>query len=91
MALVKTPRFKVEQSTQDPPESVWSAFSADVIKRECQNILVPCENVMSYTGAMLIEDERAPTLWDGLICLALQLCPMDGPPSVVRIDPAPGF
>ena len=90
-ALVKTPRFKLGQSTQDPPESVGSTFSSDVIKRECQNILVLRENVTSYPGAMLTEDEQAPTLRDGLIYLALQLCPMDGPPSLVPVDRAPGF
>ena len=90
-ALVKTPKFKEEQSTQDPPESVGSSFNADVIKRERQHILVLRENITSYTGAMLVENEQAQTLRDGLICLALQLCPMVGSLSVIRVDPAPGF
>ena len=90
-SLVKAPKFKEEQSTQNPPESVRSSFNADVIKHERQHILVLRENITSYTGAMLVENEQAQTLRDRLICLALQLCPMDGPLSVIHVDPAPGF
>ena len=40
---------------------------------------------------MVIEDERHHTLRDALVRLCIQLRPLDGPPAVIRTDPAPGF
>ena len=40
---------------------------------------------------MVIEDERHHTLCDALVRLCIQLRPLDGPPAVIRTDPAPGF
>ena len=38
-----------------------------------------------------MEDEKAATVRDGLIQLCVPLCPLDGPPAIIRVDPAPGF
>ncbi len=90
-ALAKSPVLAVEQSSCDPPETVGSTFAADVLKRERQLILVVRECVTSFTGALLIDDERKETLCDGIVRLCIGLCPLDGPFATVRTDPAPGF
>ena len=66
-------------------------LAADVIKRSRQLILVLCVCVTSFTATTLIEDERHTTLRDAIIRLCVQMRPLDGPPTVVRTDPAPGF
>ena len=45
----------------------------------------------SFTATTLIEDERHTTLRDAIIRLCVQMHPLDGPPAIVRTDPAPGF
>lgn len=61
------------------------------MKRARHLVLTVRECVTSFTVAMLIEDESAQTLRDGLIRLCVELCPLDGPFAVVRTDPAPAF
>ncbi|CAC5392248.1 unnamed protein product [Mytilus coruscus] len=61
-ALQKIPHTLNVQSTGDPPETIGSAFAADVMKRERQLILVVREYVTSYTAARVITDERHETL-----------------------------
>ena len=90
-SLREIPHHTVEQSTTDPPEKVGVAFAADVIKRNRQLILVLRECVTSFTSSTLIDDERHQTLRDALIRLCIELRPLDGPPAVIRSDPAPGF
>ena len=38
-----------------------------------------------------MDNERYDTLQDSLIHLCIELRPLDGPPAVIRTDPAPGF
>ena len=45
----------------------------------------------SYTSTLILEDERHHTLRDAIIRLCIQLRPLDGPPAIIRTDPAPGF
>ena len=45
----------------------------------------------SFTTSTLIEDECHDSLRDGLIRLCIETRPLDGPNSVIRVDPAPGF
>ena len=90
-ALRQTPTARIEQSTSPPPDRVGQSFAADVIKRCRQLILVLRESVTAYTVTLLLTDECHQTLRDGLIQLCIQLRPMDGPPAVIRTDPAPGF
>ena len=45
----------------------------------------------SYTSSVSLEDERHQTLRDAIVKLCLELRPMDGPPAVIRTEPAPGF
>jgi len=90
-ALRQTPTVQQEQTTSAPPEAVGQAFAADVIKRHRQLILVLRETVTSFTVAALVDNERHVTLRDALIQLCLPLRPMDGPPAMIRTNPAPGF
>ena len=90
-ALRQTPIARIKQSTAPLPEAVGQSYAADLIKRSRQFILVLRETVTSYTSSLLVEDERHQTLQDALIQLCIQRRPMDGPPAVIRTDPAPGF
>ena len=90
-ALSHTPLARIEQSSCEPPDAVGISFAADVLKHSRQLILVLRESVTSYTSTMVIEDERHHTLRDALLRLCIQLRPLDGPPAVIRTDPAPGF
>ena len=90
-SLRDTPHTTIPQSTGNPPEVVGISYAADVIKREKQLILVLRECVTSDTASCLIDDERRDTLRDSLVKLCIGLRPLDGPPAVIRTDPAPGF
>jgi hypothetical protein len=90
-AILKIPKTLSRQSTNDSVCSVGISFAADVIKRERQLIFVVRETVTSLTVARLIDNERHDTLRQALLELCLPLVPLDGPASVVRVDPAPGF
>ncbi|CAB4013223.1 Retrovirus-related Pol poly from transposon opus [Paramuricea clavata] len=80
-----------EQSTTPSPETVGVSFAADVIKRKRKLILVLRECITSFTTTTLIQDERHQYLRDALVRLCIELRPLDGPPAVIRTDPAPGF
>ncbi|KAK3711514.1 hypothetical protein QZH41_016432 [Actinostola sp. cb2023] len=74
VALKKTPKSLIEESTNPPPDAVGTTFAADVIKRTRQLIL--------------LSDVCNDTLRDALIHLCLEMRPLDGPPAVIRTDPA---
>jgi hypothetical protein len=78
-------------STEPPPETILGNFAADVMKRSRQLILVLRECSTSYTSAIIVPDERATSLRDALIALCVPLGLLDGPPAIIRCDPAPGF
>ena len=90
-SLQKFPDKLIEQSSEDPPESVGLSFAADVLKRNRQLIFVLRETVTSYTAACLIDNEKHETLREALARLVMELHPLDGPSECVRVDPAPGF
>ena len=90
-SLKKVPSTLVEQSSSDPPDGVGISFAADIIKRYRQLILVVRETTTSYTASCLLDDERRESVRIGLLRLCLELRPLAGPPSVIRVDPAPAF
>ena len=90
-ALSQTPQASIEQSSCEPPHAVGISFAAEVLERSRQLILVLWESVTSYTSTMVIEHERHHTLRDALVRLCIQVRPLQGPPAVIRPDPAPGF
>ena len=49
------------------------------------------ETTTSFTVACIIPDETRNTLRDNLVRMCVDLHPLDGPPAIVRVDPAPGF
>jgi len=78
-------------STSYPSDHMGQEYVCDVLKRASQCILVSRESVSSYTTATIITSEKAEGLLDGVIETILPLHPTDGPPSSIRVDPAPGF
>ena len=86
-----SPTARIDQSTSPPPEAIGQSFAADVMKRSRQLIFVLRETVTSYTCSLFLENERHQTLRDAIIKLCLEMRPMDGPPPVIRADPAPGL
>ena len=90
-SLRQIPHTVIEQSTAASPDAVGISFAADVIKRHRQLILVLWECVTSFTTTTLLEDERHQSLRDALVRLCIELRPLDGPPAVIRTDPAPSF
>ena len=90
-SLMKTPHFRIPQSTSPPPTIIGGQFYADVIQRERQHILVVREDVTSFTWTTLLNDEKHISLREGLLAACLNLNPLDGPPAIIRTDSAPGF
>ncbi len=90
-SLKKVPSTLVEQSTSDPPDGIGISFAADIIKRYHQLILVVRENATSFPAACLLDDEGRESIRSGLLRLCLEMRPLAAPPSVIRVDPAPGF
>ena len=90
-SLASFTHAKESQTCSDPPDGVGIQFAADVIRRERQYIFVLRETVTSYTWSSIIPNEQASSLRDALLLLCIPIRPMDGPQTVVRVDPAPGF
>ena len=90
-AIQSSPTACIDQSTSPPPEAIGQSFAAEVMKRSRQLIFVLRDTVSSYTSSLFLENECHQTLCDALIRLCLEMCPMNGPPAVIRTDPAPGF
>ena len=49
------------------------------------------EHLISFTWTTLLNDEKHISLREGLLAACLNLCPLDGPPAIIRTDSAPGF
>ena len=90
-SLKKLPLQVVQHSTKEPPKVVGVSFAADVLKRCKQTIIVVRETTTSFTATSIIHDEKANTLRDALAKLCSELHTLEGPPAIIRVDPAPGF
>ena len=88
MSLLKLPQTLIDQSTSHLPDAIGVTFAADVIKRNRQLIFVIRETVSS---TCVVESERHDALRDCIVHLCVEFRPLDGPPAVIRVDPAPGF
>ena len=86
-----SPTARVNQSSSPPPEAIGQSFAADVMKRSRQLMFVLRETVTSFTCSLFLENGRHQTLRDAIIKLCLEMRLMDGPPAVIRTDPAPGL
>lgn len=90
-ALKTVPTRFQEQSTSDPPSVIGQEFSADVVRRFKQCILVLRENVSAFTATCLIPDETGPSYRDGIVVLMSRLRSNHGHSVRIRVDPAPGL
>ncbi|KAK3083239.1 hypothetical protein FSP39_017533 [Pinctada imbricata] len=90
-SLKKFPDKLERQTSDDKVAGIGTVFAADVLKRNCQLVCVLRESVTSYTTACVIPNEKRETLREALLRLVMELHPLDGPPAVIRVDPAPGF
>ena len=70
-SLKKVPSTLVEQSTSDPPDGFGVSFTADIIKRYRQLVLVIREASMSFMASYLLDDERRESIRSGLLRLCL--------------------
>ena len=89
--LKKIPARFHQQSTSDPPDTIGVKYSADVMRRYGQFVLLLRESISSYTDAVIISDELAVTLRDGLIRLASRFRSPISPTAIIRTDPATGL
>ena len=88
-SLKKVPRELFEQTTTDLGEVVGQSFSADVLRRSQQKLLVVLEKLSSFISATIIPSEKSIDLKDGLVQLASPLMSAGG--CSVKVDNATGF
>ena len=88
IALRKLPKVLIED-THTPVSSIASRFSADVIEREAQKILIVREHLSQFTRGLIIPDQTADTLKQALISLVIDLIPNLG--TEIRVDGAAAF
>ena len=90
LSLRKLPSPNVPFSTSAPYENVGSNFSADILRRATQKILVLCEEVTKFTQSILIDSEDHTCISEGLKQLLLPLHPPCSPTAKLKLDPGPG-
>ena len=90
-SLRRLPRPEVPFSSAAPYATVGSNYSADVVHRNRQLILVMCEEVTKYTTGTFIESEQHSSLLKGLKELLFTVHPPCSPMATVKVDPAPAF
>lgn len=79
------------QSSSKPPTSPLYEYSADVMRRCKQFVLVVRDTFSSFTSATLMTDEQHGTLRQFLIIIISSLRPNPQSESLIRVDNAPGF
>ena len=87
--MLQIPKELFEQTTRDVPVTVGSLFSADVIRRESQKILVLQDIFSSFLVAQMISNEQSITLQQSMVHLSANYKHPGG--CVIRVDTAPGF
>ena len=70
-------------------ETFASNFSADVIKREGQKILLCREKLSQFTITCIITDETADSLREALVSSTVEMIPATG--TTIQVDEAPAF
>jgi hypothetical protein len=83
------PKEIFEQSTREVPMTVGSVFSADVLRREGQKILVLQDIFSSFLVAQMIPNEQSITLQQNSVHLSANYKHPGG--CLIRVDSAPGF
>ena len=85
-SIKEVPSSLIEQSTSEPPSTVGSEYSADVMKRCRQKIFVLRETTTSFTLAEHIEDETVEKIQAVLLKLSNILKPSKLCPMKVKLD-----
>ena len=88
-SMRQIPKELFEQSTGEVPVTVGSKFSADVIRRESQKILVVQDIFSSFLVAQMIPNEQSSTLQQNVVHLSANYKHPAG--CSIRVDTAPGF
>ena len=88
VSLADMPNRFLHQETTTKPSSIGSNYSADIIRRDNQAIMIIREYVSAFTAAKLVHDEQATTMRTALLVLCSELIPQSGPVSTVKVDPA---
>ena len=88
VAMKKLPKVLLQDSSTSP-RCLASNFSADVIERYTQKILVVRETLSHYTRAAIVADQTADCLKQALLSLVTDLIPESG--AEIRVDNAPAF
>ena len=87
-SLKQLPAELFSESTVEN-ETFGSHFSADVIRREGQLILLCREKLSQFTTTCIITNETANSLREALISSILEFIPVDG--VTIQVDEAPAF
>ena len=90
-ALKSIPSHMKEQTTGPPPEAIGTCFSADVMRRYKQYVLILRETVSSYTVTTIINSEKKEDLREGLLLLCAEVSCSGNKAITIRVDPAPGL
>ena len=86
-ALKPLPLALREESSDEPPQQMFTRFAGDVIKRHSQLILVLRETTSSYTQAEIINRETAADISASLQRLGNLMRPSKLVPMSIRLDP----
>ena len=90
LSLKNMPSTFLEQSTTIP-KFIGSDFTADIVRRCSQFILIVRENITSFTAAKFVNSENAESLKEGIVILLSQLRSTTGPNIQLRVDPGSGW
>ena len=87
-AVRKLPKVLLQDSTS-LTTALASNFSADVIERSSQKILIVRENLSQFTRGAIVEDQSCNSLRNALLPLIINLVPESG--AEIRVDGATSF
>ena len=82
-ALKQLPKEVFSESTGDI-EGFGTNFSADIVERNGQQILIVREKLSSFTFTKFVNDQKAETLRQALISLIIEFIPQSG--CTVQVD-----
>ena len=85
------PKPEIPHSTSAPYKRVGSNYSADILMRNRQKILVLNEEVTNYTLATFVDSEQHESILRGIKELVYQVHPPCSPMAYIKVDPAPGM
>ena len=88
-SLKSVPSELFEQTSIEVPRSIGIQFSADVLRRSGQKILLVRDIFSSFTVGLIVPNERADALKEGLLQATTDLKHPTG--SLIHVDDAPGF